>query len=140
MVVDGVNGFVGNQSADAVRAITQAARNQKAAMRLTVSNGKISIQADGAKHAADVVVAITERNLQSSVQRGENAGKQLRHTGVVRWLRVAGKTRPGEAFSGEIAIPAEKGWKTGDLLAVVFLQERSSGKVLGAAEAPLSTP
>jgi hypothetical protein len=140
MVVDGVKGFVGNQSADALRAIQQAAHAAKVTVRITAANGKIAIQADGVKHAADVVVVITERNLQSSVARGENAGRKLQHTAVVRWLRVAGKTRPGEPFSGEIPISPEKDWKPGDLFAVVFLQERSSRKVLGAAQTPLSAP
>jgi hypothetical protein len=140
MVVDGTAGFVGNQSSDALKAITQAARAAKANVRIAVANGKITIQADGVKRAADVVVAITESNLLSNVSRGENSGRKLQHTAVVRWLRVAGKTRPGEPFSGEISPPSEKGWKAEDLHAVVFLQERSSRKVLGAAETPLSMP
>jgi hypothetical protein len=137
MVVDGAYGFVGNQSGDALKAITNAGRAAKAAVRVTAANGKIAIQADGVKHAADVVVAITERNLFSNVARGENAGHKLTHTAVVRWLRVAGKTRPGEAFSGEVSVPPDKSWKAGNLYAVVFLQERSSRKVLAAAEVPL---
>jgi hypothetical protein len=140
MVVDGATGFVGNQSADALKAITHAGQVAKAAVRVTAANGKITIQADGVKHPADVVVAITERNLLSNVARGENAGRKLTHTAVVRWLRVAGKTRPGEPFSGEVSVPVDKVWKADNLYAVVFLQERSSRKVLGAAEVPLSTP
>jgi hypothetical protein len=140
MVVDGGTGFVGNQSGDALKAITNAGRAAKAAVRVTAANGKITIQADGVKHAADIVVAITERNLLSNVARGENAGRKLTHTAVVRWLRVAGKTRPGEPFSGEVSLPADKAWKAENLYAVVFLQERLSRKVLGAAEVPLSTP
>src|SRR5690348_12554094 len=63
MVVDGANGFVGNQSSDALKAIMQAGRAAKATVRIAAANGKIAIQADGVKQAADVVVAITERNL-----------------------------------------------------------------------------
>src|SRR5438105_14096950 len=51
MVVDGVAGFVGNQSTDAVKTITQAARAAKANMRVAAADGKISIQADGGQHA-----------------------------------------------------------------------------------------
>jgi|SRR5581483_6523936 len=140
MIVDGVSGFVGNQSSDALKVITEAAHAAKAAVRISVANGKITIQADGVKKPADVVVAITESNLLSNVSRGENAGRKLTHTAVVRWLRVAGKTRPNEPFSGEIAISLDKNWKAANLHAVVFLQERSSRKVLGAMETPLSMP
>src|SRR5689334_11871955 len=132
MVVDGITGFVGNQSGDALKAITQAGRAPKASVRIAAADGKVTIQADGVKQAADVVVAITERNLLSNVARGENAGRKLQHTAVVRWLRVAAKTRPGEPFSGEIGIAPEKGWKAENLYAVVFLQDRSSRKILGA--------
>jgi hypothetical protein len=140
MVVDGAAGFIGNQPADALRAITQAGQSAKAAVRITVSNGKIAVQADGVKHAADVVVAITESRLLSNVARGENAGRKLTHTAVVRWLHVAGKTRPGEPFSGETSVSPDKSWKPENLRAVVFLQDRSSRKVLAVAEAPLPTP
>lgn len=140
MVVDGVTGFVGNQSADALKAIAQAGRSAKSLVRVTAGSGKISIRADGAKHAAEVVVAITERNLLSNVARGENAGRKLTHTAVVRWLRVVGKTKPGEPFALEVNAMADKSWKPENLQAVVFLQEESSRKVLGAAEAPLATP
>lgn len=140
MVVDGITGFVGNQSTDAIKTITQAARAAKATVRITAGAGKISIQADGVKHTADVVLAITERNLLSNVSRGENAGRKLTHTAVVRWMRVVGKTRPRESFSGEVSVSPEKTWKAENLQAVVFLQEKGSRKVLGAAEAPLSTP
>jgi hypothetical protein len=140
MVVDGATGFIGNQPADALKAITQAGRFPKAAVRITPAGGRISIQTDAVKHAADVVVAITESKLLSNVARGENAGRKLTHTAVVRWLHVAGKTRPGEPFSGEISVSPEKGWKAENLRAVVFLQDRSNRKVLAVAEAPLSTP
>ena len=37
MVVDGTTGFVGNQSADALRAITQAARTDKSSVRIAAA-------------------------------------------------------------------------------------------------------
>src|SRR4051794_38429056 len=79
MIVDGTSGFVGNQSADALKTIAQAAGNAKAAVRIGGAAGRISIQADALKHPADVVVAITERSLLSNVSRGENAGRKLTH-------------------------------------------------------------
>ena len=140
MIVDGRTGFVGNQSPDALKAIAQAARDAKATVRVTSAAGKISVQADSVTKAADVVVALTERNLLSNVSRGENAGRKLTHTAVVRWLRVIGKTKPGERFAGEVSVSLDKAWKPENLHTVVFLQERSSRKVLGAAEMSLSMP
>lgn len=138
MVIDGTAGFVGNDSEQALRSIALAGRGPKAAMQVKVGARKLTIHADALKHASDVVVAITERNLVSHVSRGENAGRQLTHTAVVRWLRTIGKTRPGEAFSAEVDIPAEKAWKIENLQAVVFLQDRSTRKIMGAAGAPMA--
>jgi hypothetical protein len=140
MVIDGTTSFVGNQSSDAFKSISQAARDAKVTVRIASANGKIEIQADATTRAADVIVAITERKLMSDVSRGENAGRKLQHTAVVRWMRVEGKTRPRQPFSGELHVSPEKGWKAEDLRIVVFLQERASRKVLGAAESSLSAP
>ena len=86
------------------------------------------------------MLAIAENNLVSSVRKGENAGRQLPHTAVVRSLRAIGKTRPGEPFRAEVQPPLAKSWKPADLHAVVFLQDRSSRRISGAAAAPLMLP
>src|SRR5215472_16175220 len=82
MVVDGGAGFTGNDRAEALRTIGHAARAAKAAVRVSGDTGKLSIDVEGVKHGADVMLAITERNLISEVARGENAGRRLTHTAV----------------------------------------------------------
>lgn len=138
MVVDGSTGFVGNQSNQALQTIAQAAHAPKAAVRIAAAGGKVSIQADGADHAADVMLAITENNLFSNVASGENKGRKLTHTAVVRSLRVVGKTRKGEPFTTEIPLAPASSWKAENLHAVVFLQDHATHRVLGAAETALA--
>ena len=140
MVVDGAIGFVGSEAERALQTIAQSARAAKSSVHLTTAAGKVSIQAADLPHAADVLLAITERNLLSNVAAGENKGRRLTHTAVVRSLRTVGKTKKGEPFSADIAVETEKSWKPETLRAVVILQDRSSRKVLGAAEAPLAMP
>jgi len=41
-----------------------------------------------------VWLAITETGLHSSVTRGENAGEDLHHAAVVRFMRKSAKQRP----------------------------------------------
>ena len=137
MVVDGATGFVGSESAQALKTIAEAARNRKDIVRIAASPGKVSIQADGVGRNADVILVITERNLISNVSKGENAGRRLTHTAVVRSLRVVGRAKRGEPFRAEVNVSAGKSWKPQDLRAVVLLQDHSSRKMLGAAEAPL---
>jgi hypothetical protein len=137
MVVDGAAGFVGSQSKEALYAIGQAARAPKSAMRITTGDGKVAIQVDGVTRAADVLLAVTESNLLSNVARGENAGRKLTHTAVVRSLRVVGKARPGERFTAEVKLAPTRTWKPENLRVVAFLQDRSTRHIVGAAEAAL---
>ena len=82
---------------------------------------------------ADVMVAVTEDHLVSSVIRGENKGRTLRHTGVVRAITSIGELKRHElTFSADLPIQISSGWKRGDLRAVAFVQERVSRIILGS--------
>ena len=137
MVVDGVTGFVGNDDRRALSEIAKAARQQKVAVGITTGDGQVSVKVEGVRHAAEVLLAITEDNLLSNVSKGENAGRKLRHVAVVRVLRGLGKAKPGVIFAGETKVAVEKNWKIEDLCVVAFVQESSSRRVVGAASVPL---
>lgn len=149
MVVDGRAEFAGGNSGRAFDAIEQAARAPKAEVllsradaqreadapvRLGVRVEKLPKLTDG--DAADVLLAITEGGLSSDVSRGENSGLKLTHTGVVRRLTKLGELGAG-AFSAETDVMVDKGWRRENLRAVVFLQERGSRRVVGAATVKL---
>jgi len=146
MIVDGRTEFNGSDSGKAQRAIAAAARNPKASIKLTLSpagegSPHVQIYINGLDAAAifakesgkaDVMLAITENGLQSSVTRGENAGRTMPHSGVVRRLSTVGTTtRFG--FSADQVISIDKSWKRENLRVVVFVQERGTRRVLGAA-------
>jgi len=147
MVVDGKAEFVGSNLATAREQIAKAARSQKTAMSLSVKKVsaksiQLSIQVPdtsaAGSHDADVIVAITESGLMSDVARGENAGKKLSHSGVVRRLVVVGSIQ-GKGFAGEKTIDLDSKWNEKNLRAVAFIQERQSRRVLGATELRLSS-
>jgi hypothetical protein len=154
MIVDGRTEFNGSNGRKAQQAIAEAARTPKAAVTLTLSpvpegsriqGDRIQIRIDGLDAAglfgktsgkADVLLAITESGLQNSVTRGENTGRTLPHSGVVRRLSLVGAaTKAG--FSADQVIVLDKSWKRENLRAVVFVQERGSRRVIGAASAGL---
>ena len=151
MVVDGAVEFVGSREGQARQVIAEAASRGKTPVQLTAGQngagpGKLLLTAHVPKLAnapsndsVEVFLAITESRLHSDVTRGENAGKALDHAGVVRELKrigVAGaKTDP--AFSGTETITLVSGWKRENLRAVLFLQEKRSRRVIGAASIPL---
>ena len=135
-VVNGAVEMVGNDRAHVWRALTQAAHAKTAQAKLQRgSAGALEVDVSDAG-GADVLLAITETNLASNVRDGENRGRQLRHTGVVRWLKLLGATRGG-AFHGSVTPPIATDWKRADMRAVVFVQRHGQGEIVGAASLPL---
>jgi hypothetical protein len=140
MVVDGDTEFVGNNTGRAHDAIVQAAgRSPGAQLEVTPSSGdKLHVKVSSASSAsADILLAITEDNLSSSVKSGENSGHVLRHAAVVRIFRKIGQTSAG-GFDSDVALNPEKDWKRKDLRAIVFVQEKPVGKILAATETSLT--
>ena len=86
-----------------------------------------------------MLLAVTENNLRSEVSRGENAGRYLRHSAVTRQLTVLGQISADQnSFAAQPAVNLANGWSKDNLRAVVFVQERASRRVLGAAAVGLS--
>ena len=142
MLVDGQSEFLGSDSRRALSELAKAGRTAKMPVRLTLrekstDRASLAVAVD-AGSSGDVVLAITESGLASDVARGENAGHNLKHSGVVRKLIPIGKLKAGQMFSAEPVVKLAHEWKPENLGAVVFVQERASGKVLGAAELGLS--
>ena len=142
MVIDGRSEFVGNDSQRALREVAGAARKAKTAVKLAVKEQAgdqvtLTVQVDAAGSSADVLLAVTETSLASDVPRGENAGRKVKHSAVVRRLSTIGRLKTGETFSAEPVVKVAKQWKPENLRAVVFLEERASREVTGVAEVAL---
>ena len=139
MVIDGRREFVGNDSKQALGGLANAAHDAKTPVSVTVrekSSDRISlaVQVNASGSAGDILLAIAETGLASDVARGENAGRNLKHSAVMRRLSAIGRLKVGEAFSAEPIVKLAKDWKTENLRVVVFIQERESGRILGTAE------
>jgi hypothetical protein len=140
IVVDGSIDIVGNDAAGVRRAIASAARSPKAA-KVTVerlAEGiRIEVTSAPARPAA-VMLAITENDLSTAVKGGENRGRELRHTAVVRSLHIVGKTVDGR-FSAIVPPQFAVNWNVDHLNAVVFVQQ-DDARIVGAAMMPLANP
>lgn len=145
MVVDGRAQFVGSNSAKAREAIEDSARDSKANVTVTVASaGKnaasltLAVRVEGLPEiskgdSAEVLLAITESSLRSNVSSGENAGRHLTHSAVVRKFSRIGSidSQKGAVLSAQPVIRFDKAWKQEHLKAVIFVQERASRRVLG---------
>lgn len=143
LVIDGQYEQVGSDVAAIHRAIKLAALAPKAAVVVQAARSgdgrdlRVELQADVPSTvllhgAVDAVVAVTEDNLATEVRRGENSGRTLRHTGVVRALTTAGTLTQGRTWSGGASLPWQAAWKAADMRVIAFLQERDSRRIVGA--------
>jgi len=139
MVIDGKTEFVGNDSRAARNELVKASRRAKVPIHLvwrekSPGEASLAVQIDAAPSSGDVLVAITESKLATDVARGENAGRNLKHSAVVRSLTPIGKLKSGQPFSTDTVVKLASDWKPENISAVVFVQEHSIGRVLAAAE------
>jgi len=142
MIVDGKTQLVGSDGDAARAAIARAARLPKVLVslseptpgRLSVSISHLPVSA--ATDPAEVLLAVTEDSLSSTVGGGENRGRHLVHSAVVRALTPLG-TITGATFVASPTFPLKPGWRRGHLHAVVFVQEQKSRRIVGAAEISL---
>ncbi len=142
IVVDGRAQFVGSDDDAARAAIRRASKLPKASVSITPAGlGRLSVQISRLPQSAQadhavVFLAVTEDSLVSNVGGGENSGRHLSHSAVVRSLSPIG-TVMGSTFTASPSVALNPHWRRGHLHAVVFAQEQSSRRIVGASEVSL---
>ena len=146
MVVDGRIEFVGSERRAAANAVSESARTAKVPIALQLRAGPasrlvVTVALDeppSQRGEFDVMLAIAEDNLVSDVARGENQGRKLAHTAVVRRLESIGRWRADRGaatFSAKVDL--DPAWRRNRIRAVVFLQARDGGPVAGVTSMAL---
>ena len=149
LVVDGQFEVIGSDVPAVRRAIANAARIPKAAIDVAASlagDGLLSVRvrmsppaAGAIRERADLIVALTQDHLASEVRRGENHGRVLAHSAVVRSLTALGSVQPPvRAFDKTVTIPVAADWEVRDVRVIGLLQERRSRRIVGAGSAHVS--
>jgi hypothetical protein len=146
MIVDGTAQFVGNDSAHALRAITQATRTPKPTLTLSPLthdigrlNTSVSIPSTAALPKADLYAALIETAASTSVRSGENGGHTLHHVSVVRDLQKIGtSTQLSAPLFFSFAIPQDA--PLTDLRIIVFAQSPGQGPILAATTSAAPPP
>lgn len=142
MVVDGVEQFVGSNSRALVAAIEKEQKTPKQSIVIdgaTWDHGaaQFSIHASASANTRIVAVLAADSTHQE-VSSGENAGRTLHHTAVARVMKEfgadAGDGRQLKLPGGPLTQTSET---TGPVRLVVFLVDRKTGHVLGAAQQTL---
>lgn len=153
MVVNGRSQFVGSRADEAIKAVqasgeippvpitlVAAAGGNANEPHFSVTVGKLSQSSAG--DSPEVWLAITESGLSSQVARGENAGRNLSHASVLRSMRRVGNAdarADGNTFQGDVSSKLKSNWRRENLTAVLFVQEKKSRRILGAAALKLAS-
>jgi hypothetical protein len=142
MIVDGAREFVGSDSRAAEQAIDKSRALEKVPVKLgaaTLSQNVLHAQVEVAAlpaslrvGSADVYLAFALNHAESQVLRGENEGRRLQHVAVVKAITRIGSATQAKGFQNEINLKTESA-DPANLRVVVFVQDNSTGKVLGAA-------
>lgn len=142
LVIDGRVQFNGSDGRDILAAITRAAAKPKLPVhivRAAREGGEAVVHVLVAalpSGKSDVWVAIADESDQSSVAKGENAGRNLAHVAVVRTLNKVGSVSKSAGFDQTVRLPLNPA-NLGGSRVVVFVAQ-AYNPVLGADSAPLA--
>jgi len=146
-VVDGRQELVGSNASGLQRAVGSAASRPHASIDVSVERKKGSFEVSvrvgplpkirGSGADATVLVALTQGHASIKVPRGENAGRTLTHTAIVRALERVGTV---ESNGGEIraTLRPPTGVAEEELRVVAFAQRTRDLEILGSATRALS--
>ena len=150
MVVDGTSQFVGSDTDLAKKAFVTALTKPKIVVRLSsVTPGAKNIllahletgalQESFGLREADVYVAIALNHAESQVSGGENSGRKLSHSAVVKSIVKVGRLQKGQTFAQDVQLKLDSGSDASNLRVIAFVQEPGQGRVIGAAEQTIGT-
>jgi hypothetical protein len=140
IVVNGKTEFIGSEEPTLRNAIkTNLQKVPETQLSLTVlmanqSQATIKYNTDEEDKKTVLFIAVLQKNAQTKVERGENAGHTLSHVQVVRKLQKASLN----GNSGEIKVALPKGFDTQNWEIIGFLQNTSNGAITGASKAVFS--
>ena len=134
MVVNGDRQFVGSNAHALDAALADESK------QVPFGTVRVSMSRDAALHVAvnakvtspqpaDVVLVVFENGISTKVTAGENDGRTIDNDAIVRRLmRVA-----TGSVDTTVSIPIDKSWNAARLGVVVFLQDRKTLAIRGAA-------
>jgi len=141
ILVDGGAGIVGSDRVSVLNAIRAAAATPKAAMTAQWLDGEmrsfeIFMPADARTSRASVFLAVTEDGLQTSVKRGENEGRELKHDAVTRRLVDLGRANSAGSYRRVESVSVSSGWNLKNVHVVAFAQS-PAGKIVAVEALPV---
>ena len=147
-VINGVVHVLGSDKAAIEKAIAQTRENPKTLalpVKMNVADGKVTVYvpaAEGAQDSAEVWLCPVTASAPVTIGRGENTGRTLTYSNVVRgWVKLGVWTGQAATFSISLSDVFDTGYPLGEIdrLAVIVQSGVAAkpGVILGAAQASL---
>jgi hypothetical protein len=141
LVVDGKSQVVGNDRREVFSAIEHSIRDPKLPIVIlgaarTGTDVRVAfklLRTERSNGTALMYIVLADNEAHASVVRGENAGRALSHVAVARQIIQSGPLKLSAALTKQVVLPVPPGTGAKGLRVVLFLQDQSSGHVLGAA-------
>jgi hypothetical protein len=135
-IVNGTKSFVGSEA----RTLNEAVRAAKRSATLvevsaTYAHEQISYAITGDLTGAELNIAVVESGLRSHVRSGENKGRELSHTHVVRSLRTIPLNET--ARSGKVTIDEQSVIDRNEARIILYVQRAGQGAVIGGSKLSL---
>jgi hypothetical protein len=135
MIVNGKEAFVGSDRTRARKTVDSAlSLPAKASVTIRATpdadGSKIEYRVSNTPKDAVLCVAVVESGLVSQVRRGENAGRTLPHTNVVREFVAVALNSSG---TGGVSLKTKLSAQNKNKQVIVFIQDRRTLAILGAA-------
>ncbi len=135
MIVNGDTEFVGSRGSEAMQALKAALKSQvgttihlQATMGSDGRTGTVRYKVAVDQPTAVLNIALVQNEVENSVPRGENAGRDLAHVNVVRALQSVSLDKP----SGRVELTLPQGLPASSARVIAYVQHRQSRQVLGA--------
>ncbi|QJD77656.1 DUF1223 domain-containing protein [Spirosoma rhododendri] len=135
LIINGRQDIVGSQSGRIQQSI-RAIQQQPAAAFVGIdgkvtdrANGQIAVQYElGSDGPYRLNAALVQKEVQTVVKNGENGGRTLTNTNVVRDFKTLEK--PGR--SGQVLLTVPPGLRTEQTAVLLYIQRTDSGQIVGA--------
>ena len=126
MVVDGARGFVGSRRSEGEAAIRAARGEARTAAAISVNrqDGHVSIAIGAGSGQGRILLIGFDPQHRTAVGRGENSGRTLLESNIVRSVRAVGEW---SGAAQELNVPSPAGAEAAVLL------EAPDGRIVGAA-------
>ena len=152
LVIDGERSVIGAREREILQGVQESARRESVAVAARMNGpptaGALKVEirvekiGDLENDVPEIWLAIAEKHLGSHVSAGENAGRQLRHSAVLRSLKKVGtvNAKTDLRYNGTAEAKVSGDWKVDNLEAIVIVQEKKSRRVVGVTAIQAAAP